>query len=187
MNLMKRTLFVAGATAWAALAVMMWLPGQYVKADDAVTPGSLVIRGEYLTPSGCLAFLNDAQALKKTGSCSLSVIALGVKLTDLTCSSIVSQSADQSTLDTVVDCTYSAIKKLPATFNATPATKPGTTILTTGFSQVLTDGCFTQLNHPALRCGFNVNLIGVAIPNMTLSSSVSGGNTVMAVTYPPVK
>lgn len=149
----------------------------FVYASGAIsqTPGSIVVRGEPLA-NGCLADLNDAQALKKTGLCSFAIIAPGVKLTDLACNSLVSEETD-----TVINCTYSPIKKLA--IGTPPNEKAGTILLS---SQGLTNGCFTQVNLPVLRCGFNIVLIGVAIPNMSLSSKVGGGNTTLEASYAPV-
>lgn len=160
-------------------------------ALEGQTPGTLLVRGEFFTSDGCLAFLNDTPALKKTGLCSFAVVAVGLKLPDLSCISQIVTYEDPVTSaaanDTVVNCTYSAVKKLPAAPNTAPSTKPGTVILTEQLTQGLSDGCLTYLNHPALHCGFNVVLFGLAVPNLTLRTVVSGGDTRIEGTYPPVK
>jgi hypothetical protein len=151
----------------------------YAVGAISQTPGSVVVRGEYITTTGCLSFLNDAQSLKKTGLCSFTIIAPGVKLKDFACNST-------SVTDTIINCTYTPIKKLSATYNASPNEKAGTILLSIGDIET-SNGCFSQLNLPVLQCGFNIVLIGVSIPNAVLSSKVSGGDTWLEASYAPVK
>lgn len=166
--------------------------GSILEAQNArqQTPGTLLVRGEFITSTGCLAFLNNAQAQKKTGQCSFTVIAVGLKVPDFSCDSVVVTYEDPTTSatanDTVLNCTYSPVKTLPASPNTTPATKAGTVVLPESITQALSDGCLTYVNHPNLNCGFNVVLYGLAIPNMTLTTTISGGNTVVTGSYPPV-
>lgn len=177
------------AILWTALIIVV-LTACALMAH-AQTPGTLLVRGEFITSTGCLAFLNNAQAQKKTGLCSFAVVAIGLKLTDLACTSQVVTYEDPITSaaanDTVIDCTYSPVKKLPADPNTAPATKPGTVILPQQITNALTNGCLTYVNHPALNCGFNVVLYGLAVPNLKLTTTISGGDTTVAGSYPPVK
>jgi hypothetical protein len=150
----------------------------YACSAIAQTPGSVVITGEYITSEGCLAFLNNAQSLKK-GQCSFAFVASAVKLTDLSCNST-------AVVDTIINCTYSPIKKLTMS-PATPVLKAGDYLLPLGQSEAFTNGCSTDLNIPVLSCGFNINLVGISLPNLVLTSKVSGGNTWLEGSYSAVK
>lgn len=177
---MKRIVLCVGVLLFLAAGV---LP---VMANDQ--PGSLVVQGEYMTTTGCLAFLNDAKTLRTEGLCSFSVIAEGVKLTDLECHSKLSGYIGSAILDTIVDCTYSPIRKLSKD-PKTPDLKDGETL----FPELSLgpDGCLAQVNNPGNmdvlgKCGFNVVLLSLAVPNITCSVKVGGGNTTVACSYPPV-
>jgi hypothetical protein len=140
---------------------------------EAQTPGTLVVNGEFLSATGCLAFLNNSANTKK---CSFTIVLPGVKVTDLACNST-------SVVDTIINCTYSTIEKLDATYTAPTNTAGGTILLPVSYDS-LSDGCFSTLNHPALRCGFNINLVGVALQGLTLTTKVCDGDTELEASYP---
>lgn len=145
-------------------------------ALPAQTPGTLMVKGATLATNGCLANLNAT----KQKQCTFSIVAPGVKLTDLACTSVVSM-----VVDTVINCTFSPVTAAMVIPANTKTAAAGMFIIPESWF-TLANGCSPQLNHPLLNCGFNVVLSGVAIPNLTLTSSVSGNYTTLVGTYPPV-
>ena len=145
-------------------------------------PGTLLVSGEAISLTGCMANLNDTHAWKKTGLCTAYIVAPGVKLKDLTCWPHVSLG------DTVIDFTYSHTKNVTS---KPPADKEGTFYLTPDLVAIGESGCMqvnNQGNEYVLgKCGFNVVLRDLEIANLSCTSKVSGGNTTVTLIYPAVQ
>jgi len=71
---------------------------------------------------------------------------------------------------------------------ATAPSTPGTVMITGEYVNLDTDGCLAFVNnrgnHP--KCGFNIVLSGLALPGIVCTAKVSGADTILDCTYPPV-
>jgi len=83
-----------------ALALASLVAPQVVQDGSPAKPGAIGIYDQTLTVNGCMAFVNNDSALKRTGKCTFDVVLFGLQLDGMKCKAKVAGN------DTIFTCTY---------------------------------------------------------------------------------